>query len=141
MAGQAHRMLSMLGLVQSSDEDEYYEEGGEPMATVTPFPRGAMAQGDSPAEAMHRIVTVRPRIYRDARSVGDPFREGVPVIMNLTDADPADAQHLVDFASGLVHALYGKLEKITPRVFLLSPASVEVSRDHAEERAPAFDRS
>jgi len=133
-------MLSMLGLVQS-DEDEYYEEGGEPMATVTPFPRGAMAQGDASAEAMHRIVTVRPRIYRDARSVGDPFREGVPVIMNLTDADSSDAQHLVDFASGLVHALYGRLEKITPRVFLLSPASVEVAGERAEDRPSAFERS
>ena len=139
MPGQAQRVLSMLGLMQHPDEDEYYEEGDETMGTVTPFPRGA-AGADLPAEAMHKIVTVRPRIYRDARSVGDPFREGVPVIMNLTDADPADAQHLVDFASGLIHALYGKLEKITPRVFLLSPASVEVARDGREDR-PGFDGS
>ncbi len=81
---------------------------------------------------MSRITTLHPRTYNDARVVGEHFRDGTPVIMNLTSMDDQDAKRLVDFAAGLIFGLRGTLEKITTKVFLLSPADVEVT---AEDKA------
>jgi cell division inhibitor SepF len=78
-----------------------------------------------------RIVTLHPRSYTEARAIGERFRDGVPVIMNLTELDAASAKRLVDFAAGLVFALRGGFDKVTNRVFLLTPANVEVSADDA----------
>jgi FtsZ-interacting cell division protein YlmF len=79
---------------------------------------------DAPA---YRIVTLQPRSYNEARQLGEEFREGTPVIMNLTDMDDVDAKRLVDFAAGLIFGLRGTIEKVTNKVFLLSPRNVEVS--------------
>ena len=70
---------------------------------------------------LYRITTLHPRTYNDARRIGEEFREGVPVIMNLTDMDDVDAKRLVDFAAGLVFGCRGTIERVTNKVFLLSP--------------------
>ena len=75
----------------------------------------------------YRIVTLQPRSYNEARQIGEEFREGTPVIMNLTDMDDVDAKRLVDFAAGLIFGLRGTIEKVTNKVFLLSPRNVEVT--------------
>ena len=75
----------------------------------------------------YRITTLHPRTYNEARTIGEHFREGTPVIMNLTEMDDADAKRLVDFAAGLVFATHGRIERITNKVFLLSPPNVSVS--------------
>lgn len=82
--------------------------------------------------AYGRITTLHPRFYNDARRIGEEFRTGTPVIMNLTDMDDADAKRIVDFAAGLVFGLHGTIERVTSKVFLLSPANVDVG---AEARA------
>jgi cell division inhibitor SepF len=79
-----------------------------------------------------RIVTLQPSTYNEARTVGENFRDGTPVIMNLTEMDDSDAKRLVDFAAGLVFASRGTIERITNRVFLLSPPDVVVA---AEDKA------
>jgi cell division inhibitor SepF len=85
------------------------------------------------AEAQrHAITTLHPTTYNEARTIGEHFRDGVPVIMNLTEMDEADAKRLVDFAAGLVFGLRGNFERVTNRVFLLSPANVQVT---AEDKA------
>jgi len=76
---------------------------------------------------LHRITTIHPRTYNEAKTIGEAFRSGTPVIMNLSDLDDADAKRLVDFAAGLIFGLHGAIERITSKVFLLSPANVEVS--------------
>lgn len=76
-----------------------------------------------------RIETVAPRVYNDARTIGEHFRSGVPVIMNLSDIGDDDAKRLVDFAAGLVFAVHGSLNRITSKVFLLSPESIQVSEE------------
>lgn len=81
---------------------------------------------------LSRIVTVHPRTYNEARTIGEHFREGTPVIMNLSDMEDADAKRLVDFAAGLIFGLRGSIERITSKVFLLSPADVDVA---AEDKA------
>jgi len=79
------------------------------------------------AGAMSRINTIHPRTYNEAKEIGESFRDGVPVIMNLSDMDDNDAKRLVDFAAGLVFGLHGTIERVTSKVFLLSPAGVEVA--------------
>lgn len=78
-------------------------------------------------ERRYQITTLHPTTYNEARTIGEHFREGVPVIMNLTEMDEADAKRLVDFAAGLVFGLRGNFERVTNRVFLLSPANVQVT--------------
>lgn len=83
-------------------------------------------------ERRYQITTLHPTTFREARTIGEHFREGVPVIMNLTEMDEADARRLVDFGAGLVFGLRGTMDRVTNRVFLLTPANVQVT---AEDRA------
>jgi cell division inhibitor SepF len=78
---------------------------------------------------LYRITTLHPRTYNDARRIGEEFREGVPVIMNLTEMDDTDAKRIVDFAAGLVFGCRGTIERVTNKVFLLSPANVDVAAE------------
>ena len=88
------------------------------------------------APDLRRIVTVHPPTYNEARVIGEAFRSGVPVIINLTNMNEGDARRMVDFSAGLVFGLEGAIERVTPRVFLLTPATVEI--DGGEE-APGAD--
>jgi len=83
-------------------------------------------------EHRYQITTLHPTTYNEARTIGEHFRDGVPVIMNLTEMAEADAKRLVDFAAGLVFGLRGSIERVTQKVFLLSPANVDVT---AEDKA------
>ncbi|MEV6346691.1 cell division protein SepF [Actinoplanes sp. NPDC051851] len=83
-------------------------------------------------EQRYQITTLHPTTYREARTIGEHFRDGVPVIINLTEMDESDARRLVDFAAGLAFGLRGTIERVTNRVFLLSPANVQVT---AEDKA------
>jgi cell division inhibitor SepF len=83
-------------------------------------------------ERRYQITTLHPTTYNEARTIGEHFRDGVPVIMNLTEMDESDAKRLVDFAAGLAFGLRGTIERVTNRVFLLSPANVQVT---AEDKA------
>jgi cell division inhibitor SepF len=98
----------------------------EPVVAVAPEPEPA------PRPQPYRITTLHPRTYNEARTIGERFREGMPVIMNLTEMDDADAKRLVDFAAGLSFGLRGSIERVTAKVFLLSPQNVDVT---AEDKA------
>jgi cell division inhibitor SepF len=111
-------------------------------AAVTPIGRAHMARvvpvAEQPRAELHRITTIHPRSYNDAKAIGEAFRNGIPVIMNLGDMADADAKRVVDFAAGLIFGLHGAIEKVTSKVFLLSPAHVEVTpadKPHVPERA------
>ncbi|WP_439644709.1 cell division protein SepF [Demequina subtropica] len=92
----------------------------------------------TPAKDLRRIQTIKPRSYNDARLIGEAFRQGVPVIMNLTEMTDADAKRLVDFSAGLSFGLYGSIERVTTSVFLLSPAHVEIGIDEEPVQDQAF---
>jgi cell division inhibitor SepF len=77
--------------------------------------------------ASYRITTLHPRTYNEARTIGEHFRSSTPVIMNLSEMDDADAKRLVDFAAGLTFGLHGRIERVTAKVFLLSPHNVTVT--------------
>jgi len=94
--------------------------------------RERVAVSEEPEERRYQITTLHPTTYNEARTIGEHFRDGVPVIMNLTEMAEADAKRLVDFAAGLAFGLRGTMERVTNRVFLLSPANVQVT---AEDKA------
>jgi len=91
----------------------------------------------------NQIFTVNPRSYNEARAIGERYREGHTVLMNLTDMGEPEMKRLVDFASGLVFGHHGTIEKVTNKVFLLSPANVKVSNEvkTAAAEASFFNQS
>ncbi|ONH30481.1 cell division protein SepF [Pseudofrankia asymbiotica] len=97
----------------------------EPLRPSGPVPmrRVAAVEEASP----YRITTLQPRSYNDARQIGEEFRDGTPVIMNLTEMDDVEAKRLIDFAAGLIFGLHGRIERVTNKVFLLTPSNVEVT--------------
>jgi len=129
-----------------ADEDYEYDHQSGPVApvapvahnsapapsrgSVTPLRRASNHRGA--AAEMNEILTVHPRQYKDAQLIAENFREGIPVIINLSQMNETDARRLIDSACGLSEGLYGKIERVTSKVFLLSPAHVAVSGDHAE---------
>ncbi|WP_432485160.1 cell division protein SepF [Kineococcus esterisolvens] len=113
------------------------ERRAETTGQVTPIRRQVahVVPQVSSAPELHRITTIHPRTYNEAKTIGESFRDGVPVIMNLTDMSDGDAKRLVDFSAGLVFGLHGSIERVTNKVFLLSPQNVEVASQ--EEERPA----
>lgn len=151
MAGALRKTMLYLGLAEDErgGQGEYVEEyDGEEYtvpdeyeAEVTPIHRGAPRghRAPAPAAELRRISTIHPRSYNDARVIGEAFRSGTPVIMNLSEMTDADAKRLVDFSAGLIFGLHGNIERVTAKVFLLSPEHVEVTGD--QQVAPEGDRA
>ena len=153
MTGAMRKMGEYLGLVEQADYDEYDDEP----SVVVPVPRevegrparqvqarGPVAHIDehrrprqmAAVSGLTRIETVTPRTYNDARAVGEHFRDGVPVIMNLSEITDSEAKRLVDFAAGLVFSAHGSINRVTAKVFLLSPAGIDVT-DEDKQRIAA----
>lgn len=123
-------------------QPDQYEQETEYRAPVTPIKRAPSVRDED--SELRQITTVHPRSYNDAKIIGENFRDGIPVIMNVTDMGETDAKRLVDFSAGLVFALHGSIERVTNKVFLLSPATVEVlgeDRKQSEAQATFFNQS
>ena len=99
-----------------------------PRAQVTPL-RKVTPTRSAAAHPMSEILTVHPTEYRDAAAIAESFRDGVPVILNLSRMSDADARRLIDFTSGLSMGLRGRIERVTSKVFLLSPEHVATNSD------------
>ena len=155
MASAMRKMAVYLGLVEDDHrydeqyQDEFgdgYEEYGADLVQEDDRPEAPAANGRAGERRANgqvhttdltRITTVHPRTYNEARTIGEYFREGTPVIMNLTEMVDSDAKRLVDFSAGLIFGLRGSIERVTNKVFLLSPANVEVA---AEDKARIAER-
>lgn len=117
---------------RSRDEfDEIFADGDSAPARRTTPLRAVDARTES------RVHLVQPTSFNDAQEIGQCFRDGIPVIINLNVSDPELSKRLVDFASGLTYALEGKMSKIADKVFVLTPRNVEFS---AEERAAMVEQ-
>lgn len=164
MAGAMRKVGEYLGLVEQADFDDEFDDlepdeaparqaparqaAAPAPAVVRPAPvaniddRRRVERVERPerrastASDLARIETVTPRTYNDARTVGEHYRSGVPVIMNLSEIDDDDAKRLVDFAAGLVFAVHGSINRITAKVFLLSPENISVT-DEDKQRIAA----
>ena len=139
MSNPLKKTMVYLGL---ADEEEVYDEPVaeapvrrertervvEKAAPVTPLHRPAVVRQPT-AGTVSEILTVHPKQYRDAQLIAENFRDGIPVIMNLSDMEDGEDKRLVDFAAGLVFGLHGSIERVTNKVFLLSPENVAISGD------------
>lgn len=151
MPGVWKKTLTYLGLVEDDELEELDEVSAQPeQAEVRRFQR-PQAVRDFALEAQHEgivrtisssrpatagsIHKSEPRRFNEARDISDRFKDGVPVIMNLQSTDDTIARRLVDFASGLVYGLDGKIEMVANRVYLLTPANVDVSAEDRERIA------
>ncbi len=157
------KAAAWLGLISDDQDDRFgddVEQFSEPIyrpnakqeaSVVTPIRRTADTEqvraAANPADThnseaikadLSRIITVHPRTYNEARTIGEHFRDGVPVIMNLSDMDDPDAKRLVDFAAGLIFGLRGTIERVTSKVFLLSPNNVNVTAEDKERIKGGF---
>lgn len=148
MSNPLKKTMVYLGL---ADEEEILDEAParghgtdhaaeKTAAPVTPLHRPTAVRQPA-VGAVTEILTVHPKQYRDAQVIAESFREGIPVIINLSQMSDGDARRLIDFASGLSLGLYGRIERVTSKVFLLSPENVAVSGGslvHADAEVPAF---
>ena len=120
-------------------DDIYVDEESEEMSKVAPLPTRrptAVAAVPQPEVAdLSRIVSVQPRSYNEARVIGENFRDGIPVIMNLSDMEDGEDKRLVDFAAGLIFGLRGNIERVSSKVFLLCPANLVVGPEDKERIA------
>lgn len=152
MSGAMRRIGEYLGLVEESDRyldehEEYADESERERAVAErrPAPVANISERRRPQPVpepqvgvvaeLSRITTLHPRTYNEARTVGENYRDGVPVIMNLSEMEDADAKRLVDFAAGLIFATRGSIERVTAKVFLLSPANVTVAAEDKQRIA------
>lgn len=148
MPNAVRKMAEYLGLVADTSYDEYdtYQDEAYNTAVVpTPAYSSPVATAPTPSysspapsysqpvaaqaratQEVYRITTIHPRSFNDARRIGEDFRTGTPVIMNLSEMDDSDARRIVDFAAGLALGLHGSLERVTKGVFLLSPSNVDI---------------
>ena len=150
--------MGFLGLVDSDENQEVIDSPEEKKTTreigsrtkdtsgVTVVgSRTSLVQSQAAAveeNSAYNIITLQPRSYSEARKVGEYYREGNPVIINLDDMEESERKRLVDFASGLVFGLNGRIERISLKVFLLSPANVNVSNeDKSAAQATFFNQS
>ncbi|HWJ83309.1 MAG TPA: cell division protein SepF [Nocardioides sp.] len=160
MSGAMRRIGEYLGLLEDTGYDDYDDELVEetrpardraparperapraprpaPVSDISERRRPAPVQSAPMVAELSRITTLTPRTYNEARAIGEEYREGTPVIMNLSEMDDADAKRLVDFAAGLIFATRGSIERVTNKVFLLSPPNVSVAAEDKQRIADA----
>lgn len=148
MSGAMRRIGEYLGLVEESDHvldgelDDHSDESARqperrpaPVADLAERRRPQPVPTSGAVAELSRITTLHPRTYNEARTIGENYREGVPVIMNLSEMEDSDAKRLVDFAAGLIFATHGSIERVTAKVFLLSPPNVTVAAEDKERIA------
>lgn len=151
MSGAMRKIGEYLGLLEDTGrytEDEGYDEYADeptrpareaerpaPVSKISEHRRPQAVPTAGVVAELSRITTLHPRTYNEARTVGENFRDGVPVIMNVSEMDDSDAKRLVDFAAGLVFATRGTIERVTSKVFLLSPPNVTVAAEDKERIA------
>ena len=126
---------SSVPAVQSPNDIRIKTRAARSVSSVISSTSDFAPQLDLPV--LDRIITLHPRFYNEARTIGEHFREGNPVIINLTDMDESDHKRLVDFASGLAFGLHGTIERVTKKVFLISPANLQVSSEDKSAAAQA----
>lgn len=161
MANAFRKAANFLGLVDDEEIDQSAPVATQnenrfnrPLRTAAPvenespsYLRSAPTRATAPVTqtdvVVDHIVTLHPRMYSDVRGIGEHYRLGQPVIMNLSDMEESERKRMIDFASGLVFGHYGKIERVTSKVFLLTPQNVRVSNEDktAAAQASFFNQS
>lgn len=143
MAGFMKNMMSYVGMSDVQDDDDFVDSQAQETSfdndyNVAPISlhnsESQLGNGTSSragAVRMSRITTIHPKSYDDAQLVGRALRDGTPVVLNLTGVSESVAYRIVDFSAGVVFGVRGSIERVTPRVFLLSPSQVNIKVEDA----------
>ena len=153
MAGAVRRFGAYLGLVEDGPLEEVVEETpvrdvravrhdtrlGERSA-VRPIRNDAVldrpiAVAPANAEPANRIVTLVPQSFNDCQRIGEAFRADNSVVVDFTQLDAGLRRRIIDFASGLVFGLHGRMQRVTETVYVLSPRNVDIEVDQARQVA------
>ena len=121
-----------LGRVEQ-ENDGYAPEGFDEIQDDDESPVGQLALGNG-----IQIAIVRPRNFQDAATIGDYYREEIPVIINLEDMGNAEAGRIIDFVSGLVLGLCGDIERVSRRTFLIVPGDASMITSHGRSTREGF---
>mgnify|MGYP000692211923 CR=1 FL=1 len=136
MANAVRKTLNYLGLVD--DEPHYEEEYSEYVTPARKMSRRIKATAAHTFDT-NQIVTIHPKQYSDAKSIADNFSHDIPVIVNFSQMTVKEAKRLIDFCSGLIMGRQGRIEKITNKVFLLSPYNIMVTGENPPEDTGTID--
>ncbi|MBW3092486.1 cell division protein SepF [Bifidobacterium sp. 82T10] len=159
MAGFMKNAMSYLGMTDVADDEDQYDDepdtdsssfdsdhsvtpmGSAPASTPAPVstPSTSTRESNPFQSRVSRITTIHPKTYDDAQLVGRALRDGVPVVLNLTGVAEPIAYRIVDFSAGVVFGVRGSIERVTPRVFLLSPAQVNIKVEEPQAPSAAHD--
>ena len=150
MAGFMKNAMSYLGMSDVAEGEDDFEDDVDTGETsfdsdhsVTPMPSSSASASTPSAPREQSNPFQGGRVSRittiDAQMVGRAIRDGIPVVLNLTGVAEAVAYRIVDFSAGVVFGVRGSIERVTPRVFLLSPAQVNIKVEEPEDKGPAHD--
>ena len=108
-------------------------KGGKTSSKVSPIrPRKATSPG-------MEVCVIKPHTMEDAREITETLLANCTVVLNMEGLDLEVAQRIIDFASGSCYAIDGNLQKISNYIFIITPASVDISGDFQEILTGAFD--
>lgn len=144
------RALVYLGLVTEDELDEtdevasYDEPPVESPVTIRKLSPSELhtvhplqPRQPSGGRTLGQVHIIEPRSYDDAQEIGDKVKEDVPVIINLQGVEEDLFKRMTAFASGLAYGLNGRVQRLAPKMYLVTPANVEVS---AEDRRRLAER-
>lgn len=87
---------------------------------------------------INEIVTLDPTGFQDVREIADHFCNDIPLVINMASLSEKDSQRTLDFLLGLKEGRHGQLKRVTPKVFLLTPANVAINQDEDEDETDEY---
>lgn len=153
--GKLKTYLGLSDVVDENDDEYVAEEEDEELDSTIEPDYTISQQSSSPASTstsntvhrssspfsgkFNRITTIQPRNFDDAHLVGRSLCSGIPVVLNLESLPKDTALRILDFSTGVVFGLSGSVEKVTSRVYLLSPAQVNIVSEETQQDTVARD--
>ena len=130
--GTMNKMLKWIGI--SDEEEEVYEveaEGEEVIEPAAPLGRKAKVSsiaGSGPS----KVVVIQFLNFDDAKDAADHLKNRKPIVANLEKLDNDTTRRVVDFLSGAVYGVGGKIQNVSNRIFLITPSNVEVTGNYRD---------
>ena len=135
----APKKLSSKPVKVVKEEPEYEEKAPKrvvPQPKVTPIRQTVTRK--MPGSGME-VCVIKPTSVEDAREITETLLANRTVVLNLEGIEVDVAQRIIDFTSGSCYAIQGNLQKISHYIFIITPASVDISGDFQEILSGSFD--
>lgn len=127
------------GASKAKDMEEYEERPGRKASQPKVTPIRQSVTKKMPSGNGMEVCVIKPTSVEDAREITETLLANRTVVLNLEGLDVDIAQRIIDFTSGSCFAISGNLQKISHYIFIITPASVDVSGDFQDIFGGAFD--